>query len=105
MGNTCLIADLRHLNPGRPGNKYDTYFGVMGNIIEEITAADERRHGEAHLSEFLSLEDLMQKTKERCADPETPTPSKSLKSLITICSPESLLPCSFEFYLKDKCTV
>lgn len=81
LGNTSLIADLRHLNPGRPGNKYDTFFGVMGNIIEEITAADERRHGEAHLFEFLSLEDLMQKTKERCAYLKTPTPSKSLVRL------------------------
>lgn len=76
-----MIADLRHINPCRPGNNYDTYFGVMGNIIEEITAADEQRLGEAHLPEFLSLEDLMQKIKERCADPETPTPSKSLVRL------------------------
>ena len=81
LGNTGLIADLRHLNPGRPGNKYDTFFGVMRDIVEDITAADERRHREAHLSEFLSLEDLMLKTKERCTDPDTLIPSKSLVRL------------------------
>ena len=77
LGNTVLIADLRHLNPGRPGNKYDTFFGVMRDIVEDITAADERRHGEAH----LSLEDLMLKTQERCTDPDTLIPSKSLVRL------------------------
>ena len=81
LGNTGLIADLRHLNPGRPGNKYDTFFGVMRDIVEDITAADELRHGEAHFSEFLSLEDIMLKTKERCTDPDTLIPSKSLVRL------------------------
>lgn len=29
LGAEGLIADLRHLNPGRPGNKYDDFFKHM----------------------------------------------------------------------------
>lgn len=33
MGNEGLIRDLRSLNPGRPGNKYDTFFEEMAKVI------------------------------------------------------------------------
>lgn len=59
LGNISLIVDFRYLNFGRLGNKYDIYFGVMGNIIEEIIVVDEWRYGEVYLFEFLLLEDFM----------------------------------------------
>ena len=53
-----LVVDLRHLNKGRPGDSFKVFFDVMEKKVEEISAADERRHGVAHLSSFLSLPDL-----------------------------------------------
>lgn len=41
LGNISLIVDFRYINFGWLGNKYDFYFGVMGNIIEEIIVVDE----------------------------------------------------------------
>ena len=40
----------------------------MAGIVEEVTAADDRRHGEAHFSEFISLNEMIEKTKEVCPD-------------------------------------
>ena len=79
LGETDLIADLRHLNPGRP-NKFDEYFQHLAAVVEESTAADERRHGTAHLSEWLSLGDMMKRAEERCPE-NTLIPSKSLVRL------------------------
>jgi hypothetical protein len=68
MGETGLVADLRHLNKGRQGETYDFFFTKMAELVEEYTAADERRHNVAHLSHYLSLGDLIVhvQTKERC---------------------------------------
>ena len=79
LGETGLIADLRALN-GRPGGAYDVFFEQLAEIVEEVTAADERRHNTAHFSEWLSLKDLILKTTDRCP-PETPVPSSSLVRL------------------------
>lgn len=62
LGNTGLVADLRTLNPGRPSGQFDT-FNVLSGLIENITAVDDRRHGIAHLSEFISLDEMIKKTK------------------------------------------
>ena len=35
LGAEGLVANLRHLNPGRPGNKYDAFFTHMAVLIEE----------------------------------------------------------------------
>ncbi len=43
-------------------------------------AVDERHHGIAHLSQWLSLEDLMSKVKARCPE-GTAIPSKALVRL------------------------
>ena len=80
LGEEGLLTDLRYLNPGRPSERYDLFFEEMIKVVEEVTAADERRHGEAHLSEWLSLKDLMQRVEERCP-PDTAVPSKSLVRL------------------------
>ena len=45
--------------------------------MEQITVADERRHGMAHLSEFISLEELVNKTAKACPE-GTEIPSKRL---------------------------
>ena len=80
LGETALMTDLRKLNPGRPGNSYDVFFEKMAEVIESVTAADERRHNVAHLSEWLSLKDLVQKTKAICPE-NTPVPSTALVRL------------------------
>ena len=43
-------------------SKCDTFFNQLSKEVEKITVADERRHGMAHLSEFISLEELVDKT-------------------------------------------
>ena len=80
LGHSGLVTDLRNLNPGRPNNKYDKFFENMAGIVEDITAADDRRHGEAHLSEFISLNEMIAKTKEVCPE-GTAIPSSSLVRL------------------------
>lgn len=44
-----LICDLRHLNKGRPSDTFDIFFRELEIIVEQMTAADERRH-ECHSS-------------------------------------------------------
>lgn len=77
LGETGLIPDLRALNPGRPLGTYDTYFEKFAEVINEVMAADDRRHGEAHLAPWTSLRDLMAQTAEHL-DENTPIPSQSL---------------------------
>ena len=80
QGETGLIPDLRHINPGRPTGMYDTFFSTLAEVIEEYTAADDRRHNEAHMSQILSLKDLISQTKEKCPE-NTSIPSASLVRL------------------------
>ena len=80
LGQNDLIPDLRVLNPGRPNNTFDVFFETLSKEVEKITAADERRHGTAHLSEFISLEELVDKT-AKCCPEGTAIPSKSLVRL------------------------
>jgi len=49
LGETDLIGDLRHCNPERPSDKLDEIFQQLAQLVEETTAADERRQGNAHL--------------------------------------------------------
>ena len=80
MGETGLTADLRHLNEGRRGDAFDVFFTKLEDVVEEYTAADERRHNIAHMSEILSLNDLIRQTKERCPE-GTNIPSAALVRL------------------------
>lgn len=80
LGQNDLIPDLRVLNPGRPNNKFDVFFETLSKEVEKITAADDRRHGTAHLSEFISLEEMVEKTAKSCPE-GTDIPSKSLVRL------------------------
>ena len=49
-----MIYDLRRLNTGRIPS-FEAFLEMLGKVIEEWVAADERRHGVAHLSQYLSL--------------------------------------------------
>jgi hypothetical protein len=64
LGNTDIVDDMRHLNSGRPKN-FETFYEKLGEVVDELTAEDERRHNVAHLSEWISVEDLIEKTKMR----------------------------------------
>lgn len=71
-----MILDLRHLNPGRPSGTFEVFYKKLEGIIEEWTAADERRHGVAHMSQFLSVPDMIQQVKATLP-PDTPIPSET----------------------------
>lgn len=79
LGEKGLLTDLRKLNPGRPSGTFDIFFDNLSKVVEEATAADERRHGTAHLSHWISLEDMIREAKDKC--PNTPVPSKALVRL------------------------
>ncbi|XP_052781350.1 uncharacterized protein LOC128217930 [Mya arenaria] len=80
MGETGLLTDLRKLNPGRPTGTFDEFFSKLGEIIHENTAADDRRHSQAHMSQYMSVKDLISQAKERCPA-GTDIPSSSLVRL------------------------
>ena len=80
MGEAGLIDDLRHLNPGRPSGYFDVFFESLKRQIEAIIAADDRRHGIAHLSEWISIRDMVEKAASECP-PDTPIPSHFLVRL------------------------
>lgn len=79
LGYTGIVDDLRHLNKGRP-QMFDLFFEKMEEVIEEVTAADERRHNIAHISEWVSLRELIAQTRERLPS-DVPVPSASLVRL------------------------
>ena len=69
LGVEGLVADLRHLNPGRPGNKYDLFFTRMEVLIEEsLVAADDFYHSTSHMSQWVSIKDLIKKMSARCPE-------------------------------------
>ena len=74
-----IVYDLRRVNSGRVPS-FEVFFEKLGEVIEEWVAADERRHGVTHFSEYISLSDLCQKVKDRCP-PQTPIPSNDLVRL------------------------
>ena len=45
-----LVLDLRHLNKGRPGDTFKSFFEELEKLVEEETAGDKRRHGISHMS-------------------------------------------------------
>ena len=71
-----LILDLKHLNKGRPGDTFTEFFKELAIQVEQITAVDDRRHGIAHMSEFLSIRDLIDRVKSKLPE-GTPIPSES----------------------------
>ena len=58
------------------GIRLQCFFRELELVVEEVTAADDRRHGIAHMSEFLSIKDLISQVQKR-VPAETPIPSES----------------------------
>lgn len=71
-----LIVDLRHLNKGRLSDTFDVFFSTLEHDLEELKAADERRHGIEHISKYLSVRDLINQVKAKLPD-DVPIPSES----------------------------
>ena len=71
-----LVVDMRHLNKGRPGNTFDQFFDVLEKEVESFVAADERRHNVEHISQYLSVRDLIEQVKQKLPD-DTPIPSEA----------------------------
>lgn len=70
----AAAVDLHHMNVGTP-EVYDDFFTVCEQVIQDWVAEDNRQHGVAHLSKFISIHDLHDKVKERCA-PDVMVPSQ-----------------------------
>ena len=68
-----VAVDLRHVNTGRP-EVYNDFFALAEQVIQDWIAEDDRRHGVAHLSKFMSIRDLHEEVKQRC-QPGTLIPS------------------------------
>ncbi|XP_014676567.1 PREDICTED: uncharacterized protein LOC106816458 [Priapulus caudatus] len=79
LGQTGIVDDLRRMNTGRP-HVFDQFFDKLQEVVESVVAADERRHNVAHLSEWLSLKEMIAKAAEVCP-PGTKIPSASLVRL------------------------
>ena len=94
-GDEDLILDLRHLNKGRPGDTFQVFFSELEKIVDETTAADERRHGISHMSEFLSICDLIQRVKGRVPN-ETPIPSEA--TVLYAFAPPNIHKSSSQYY-------
>ena len=71
-----LVVDLRHLNKVRRVETFKVFFDTMETKIYEISVADEHRHGVAHLSNFISLRDLIEQITNDCPT-GTPIPRKT----------------------------
>lgn len=66
-GEPGITLDLRTLN-SRPGENFEEFFSKMEEAVNKVTAADDGRHGTAHLSQWLSLEDLIEQVKSKCPE-------------------------------------
>ena len=71
-----LVVDLRHLSKGRLGDTFKVFLDAMEIKMYEISTADERRHGVANLSNFISLRDLTEQIIKNCPT-GTPIPSNT----------------------------
>ena len=61
-----LVVDLRLLNKGQPNDTFKVFFEALEKRFEEIVVADDRRHGIAHLSHFISVCDLTDQVTKLC---------------------------------------
>ncbi|CAC5422380.1 unnamed protein product [Mytilus coruscus] len=71
-----LVTDLRHINTGRLNNTFDTFCDKLSEVVEEITAADDRRQNVEHMSHFVSVRDLMKQATDKVPN-GTNIPSES----------------------------
>ena len=71
-----LVTDLHHLNKDRHGDTFSIFFRELEAIVEQLTAAGDRRHRIAHMSEFFSVRNLIEKVTARIPE-GLPIPSVS----------------------------
>lgn len=98
LRNTDIIDDLRHLNTGRP-HAFDNFFQKLQEIVEEVTAADDRRHNVCHMSQWISLKEMIAKAEEKCEKDDL-IPSASASS-VAVCSTQPLYPQSTKFHIQN----
>lgn len=70
-----LVVDLRHLNKGAPGDTFNVFFEQLEKVLD-VTAADERRHNVEHISQYLSVRDMIETVKAKVPE-GTAIPSES----------------------------
>ena len=92
-----LVIDLRELNHGRPGDTFDVFFRELERQIEQFVAADERRHGVAHMSDYLSIRNLREQVAKNLPD-GTPIPSES--TIIHSFAPPNMYAKSSQYYIR-----
>ena len=90
-----LVTDLHHLNKDRHGDTFTIFFRELEAIVEQLTAADNRRHGIAHTSEFFSFRDLIEKATARI--PEG-LPIPSVSTVIHSFAPPNMHAKTAEYY-------
>ena len=78
-GETDLIPDLRALGSGRP-TVFDPFFENLAEVVGSITAADDRRHGVAHLARWINIQEMISEAANMCPV-DTPIPSAALVRL------------------------
>ena len=82
-----LVVNFRQLNKGRPGDTFKVLLDTMETKIDEIFAAEEHRHWVAHLSNFISLRDLIEAITKDCPA-RTPIPSET--TILFVFTPKSV---------------
>ena len=76
----CGILVLEGQGGNTPCSLLRCRFFTHTLIEESLIAADDRRHGASHLSQWVSIKDLIKKTSARPTE-NTPIPSKDLVKL------------------------
>ena len=79
LSDTSIVVDLRHLNERRC-SRFDTFWSYLEIVLQDYceAAADDRRHGDAHLPVAISIPDLKEKVIEKIpveSRNTTPVPS------------------------------
>ena len=92
-----LVIDLHHLNKRRPGDTSDVFFTELAYMVDQITTADDRRHGVSHMSEFLSIRDLINQVKEKI--PEG-SPISSVSTVIHSFTPTNMYAKTSQYYTR-----
>jgi hypothetical protein len=71
-----LVVNLRHLNKGRPNDTFEQFFNLLNTKVDDIVAANERRHSIEHLAKYISIRNLIDCVKKDLPA-EAPIPSES----------------------------
>ena len=87
--------DLCHLNKGHTGDTFKSYFEELEKLIEEETAADEGWHGISHMSQFISICDLIAHVKAKLPK-DTPIPSEA--TVLYSFAPPNMFSKSSQYY-------